>query len=152
MDEDAELVGSGARGDVALRMPPPPGQQTLSNPTACPPDERRAEPSGASSPPAAVSGANPNPNFNPGRSAADPLAASGSPGFGDLGGPLVPKPVRPGGGPGRPGIAASMPAAVARGGAIGGLAGAERRRDARSTEALGVPHAQTSPGRPAAAE
>lgn len=140
MDEDAELAASGARGDVALRMPPTPGQrQTLPNPVAPPPDERAAEPSGASFPPAAASGAGPNPSYHPGGGAGDPLAASGPPGLGGRSGPLPPNPGRPAGGPGRPGIAASMPAAVACGGADGAMAGGERRRDARSAEALGAP-------------
>ena len=142
MDEDFELAASGARGDVALRMPPTPGQrQTLPNPVAHPPDDRQAEPSGASLLPAAASGANPNPNYHPGGSAGgDPLAVSGPRGLGARSGPLVSNPSRPAGGPGRPGIATSMPAAVARGGADGAMAGgAERRRDARSAEALGAP-------------
>ena len=144
MDEDVELAASGACSDVALRMPPPPGQrQTLPNPMAPSPDERPAEPSGASLSPAAASGATlTNPSYHPGGAAGDPLAASGPPGLGGRSGPLPPNPGRPAGGPGRPGIAASMPAAVARGGPDGAMAGgAERRRDARSAEALGAPDA-----------
>ena len=141
MDEDAELAASGARGDVALRMPPAPGQQPLPSPVAYPLDERQPEASGASLPPAAASGANPNPSYIPSGSAGEPLAASGSQEHGGLGKPFLTNPGRPGGVPGRPGIAASMPAALARGGADGATAGAaERRRDARSAEALGPPY------------
>jgi len=143
MDEDAELAASGARGDVALRMPPTPGPahaQALAHSGDRPPEA--GTPSAASRPAAGPPPAAPHPA--PGR-----LAASGPPGYGGF--RLGSAPQGPAGGPGRgaAGVAASMPAAVAAG-------GGERRRAGSSTDASGarpvsgsaLQHAQHSPATP----
>lgn len=139
LDEDAELAASGARGgDVALRMPPAPGPTNPNPHTLTPADDRPPDP-GASSLSPDVGGGT-NPNYNPsGPHPSHGLASSGPPGFGGRSSQGGAGRQALAGGAVRPGMAASMPAAVAGGGAGGGaLAGGERRHAAMSADTPGT--------------